>query len=72
MTDFMRWPEPGVLPKINRQEIPVGSTILGLAPIGIRWMATMTKNGIKPEGNCPRSEFVPCFCTTNNGIKEVA
>jgi len=71
VTDFMHWPDVGTLPKISRYDIPAGSTILGLAPIGIRWMATMTKNGIKPEGNCPRSEFVPCFCTTNNGIKEV-
>ena len=72
MTDFMRWPEPGTLPKIQRNEIPVGSTILGMAPIGIRWIAKMTKNGIKPEGDCPRCEFVPCFASTPGGIKEVA
>jgi hypothetical protein len=68
----MNWPEPGTLPTIARAEIPIGARILGMAPMGVRWEAVMTKKGIRPDGNCPPGEFVPCFTETTAGIREIA
>jgi len=67
-----RWPEPGALPKISISEIPAGSTVWGMAPLGIRWTARMTKSGIRPDGNCPSGEFVPCYAEVVGELKEVA
>ena len=53
-------PEPGAGPFITTSELKKGTRVLGLAPIGVRWRAVVKPSGgIKPEGNCPRSEFVP-------------
>lgn len=73
MSDLLkRWPEPGVHPKIAVPDIPVGASVLGMAPIGVRWMATMTRKGPKPDRGCPRHEFVPCFTQVDNEIREIA
>lgn len=58
--DNTRLPEPGAGPFVKLADLPKGTHVLGLAPIGVRWRATVTKPGVlKPEGNCPRREFVP-------------
>jgi hypothetical protein len=41
-------------------DLKTGARIRGLAPFGIRWFATKTKTGFKPDGNCPTCEFLPC------------
>lgn len=58
--DHRELPEPGAGPFITLTELPKGTHVLGLAPIGIRWRAKVTgPNRLKPEGNCPRGEFSP-------------
>ena len=58
--DYRQLPEPGAGPFITLAELPKGACVLGLAPIGVRWRAKVVKPGVlKPEGNCPRSEFSP-------------
>jgi hypothetical protein len=45
-------------PFVTRADIKSGTLLMGMAPIGIRWEAKMMPNGrIKPDGNCPPSEF---------------
>lgn len=68
---FLRWPEPGVLPKVRLSDLPVGAEILGLAPVGRRWTAVMTKSGIKPAPGCPAAEFLPCFASYGGNVVEV-
>jgi hypothetical protein len=56
------------------RDVPVGSKILGLAPIGIRWEGTMTKNGVRPKDwsrKVARCEFVPCYAYINGEWWEV-
>lgn len=67
----MRWPEPGTAPTCSVADIPVGSRVDGLAPIGVRWSATRTAKGFRPDDNCPASEFLPCFVELDDVIKEV-
>lgn len=59
------WPDPELrIPTMPRHEVPIGSKILGLAPMGVRWEGTMTKQGIKPDSwprRVSRSEFSPCY-----------
>lgn len=43
---------------LSLAELPVGTRLRGLAPIGVRWEAVKTRDGIRPAGNCPASEFV--------------
>lgn len=64
----MKWPDlEAVTETIRLCDIPRGTTILGLAPIGIRWTATVTRGGrVKPEGNCPACEFYPCYVFLKN------
>jgi hypothetical protein len=64
-------PEPGTGPSVVRAAIPIGTDLLGLAPMGIRWRAKMTASGPKPEGNCPRSEFVITHAAIGGMWKEV-
>jgi len=53
-------PEPGAGPFVALADLETGTHVLGLAPIGIRWLGRITgKNRIKPEGNCPSCEFLP-------------
>lgn len=68
---ILKWPEPGTCPTIALADIPVGTIIHGLAPIGIRWTAKKTKKGLKPKGNCPAWEFAPCFAVVRNTVHEV-
>lgn len=48
------------IPLSRVRELPPGTRLGGLAPIGVKWSATITRNGkIKPDGNCPAGEFAP-------------
>jgi hypothetical protein len=67
----MRWPEPGLCPKVALVDIPAGSPVLGLAPIGVRWTGVMTAKGIKPDPGCPAHQFLPCFADINGVVKEI-
>ena len=69
---MMTWPEPGTLSKVAAADIPTGSRVWGMAPIGIRWTARKTKTGIQPDGDCPRSEFSPCYADVRGTLMEVA
>ena len=58
--DHKALPEPGVGPFVALKDLPKGTHILGLAPMGVRWRAIINEKGnLKPEGNCPRCEFLP-------------
>ena len=58
--DTSKLPEPGIGPFIALSALKKDTKVLGLAPIGIRWRGIVGNKGIiKPEGNCPRSQFVP-------------
>lgn len=58
--DHTKLPEPGVAPFVKLADLSKGTHVLGLAPIGVRWRAmVMGPSKLKPDGNCPRSEFVP-------------
>jgi hypothetical protein len=60
--DPREFPEPGIAPFITVAELTKGTLVMGLAPVGVRWRGIVDKPGqIKPEGNCPRREFVPCM-----------
>ena len=39
-------------------DLPVGTRLRGLAPMGVSWEAIKTRDGVKPDGACPASEFV--------------
>jgi hypothetical protein len=64
-------PEPGVGPFVKLADLPVGTWVLGLAPIGVRWRAIVDKKGLKPEGNCPRSQFCPTTARVNGRWMEI-
>lgn len=64
-------PEPGKGPFVQRSAIPIGTELMGMAPIGVRWRAKMTSSGPKPEGNCPRGEFVLTHAAIGGMWKEV-
>lgn len=66
------WPMPGEHEAIQLTDVPVGSTILGMAPIGVRWLAKKTKKGVKPEGRLPACEFAPCFTEVDGVVREIA
>jgi hypothetical protein len=68
----MNLPEPGTGPFIRLTEVKAGTALLGLAPIGIRWRATMGRDGkIKPEGDCPRGEFLPTHAYVQGVWQEI-
>jgi hypothetical protein len=70
-----RLPEPGIGPFVTLNSLKVGTNIMGMAPIGIRWRATIAlKNGkkvCKPEGNCPAGEFLPTNAFVDGCWKEL-
>ena len=70
-----RLPVPGSGPFVTLRELRVGTNIMGMAPIGIRWRATIVlKNGqkaCKPEGDCPSSEFLPTHAFVDGCWKEL-
>lgn len=41
--------------------LPEGTPIAGLAPIGIRWSAVISRGKIRPDRGCPASEFAPTY-----------
>lgn len=54
----MSWEEPGTGPFVELKDVPIGTRLMGLAPMGIRWAAKIgPKRKIRPEGNCPSCEF---------------
>lgn len=66
----VRWPEPGVSPVVTPSEIPVGTSVDGMGPIGVRCTATRTRDGWKLSG-LPSSEFCPCFVELDGVVHEV-
>lgn len=72
MSTDMRPPAPGEGPSVSRTTLVPGERLLGMAPIGVRWMATVNERGrIKPEGNCPASEFCLTHVWRQRGWMEV-
>ena len=73
MNTHTKWPRiDEVVPAIRLQDIPAGTRILGLAPIGIRWEGKMGRNGkIKPAGNCPRGEFAAMYACLPDGVRSI-
>lgn len=67
----MKWPDPGTLQKCTVSDIPVGTKVDGMGPIGVRMSAIRTKNGFKTDNGCPSSEFVPCFVEMSDYVYEV-
>ena len=65
------WPLSGNFPTIALNDVPPRTLILGLGPIGVRWEARKTKDSLKPAGNCPTEEFLPCFALCKNQIYEI-
>jgi len=69
--DSRSLPEPGVGPFVVLADLPVGTCVLGMAPIGLRWRARIGKNGLKPEGNCPLCEFAPTHAIVGGSWREI-
>lgn len=72
--DPNKWPIPGEPLAMPLRDVPVGSKIVGLAPIGIRWEAVMTKKGVKPldwPKKISTCEFVPCYAYVMGEWREV-
>jgi hypothetical protein len=67
----MKWPIPGESPSIRLTDIPVGTRLLGMAPIGVRWYGVMTRNGPTPDKGCPPSEFAVCGAMVGGVMYEV-
>lgn len=67
-------------PTISRADLlklPRGTSVGGLAPIGIRWHATVSKRSdgtpyLKPADGCPPNEFAPTHVRINGKTYEVA
>lgn len=74
-TNGTGWPtieEMDKLPTIGRHNIPAGTVILGLAPIGVRWEGRAMGNGrIKPNRGCPVREFAPLYALMNEGTHQI-
>lgn len=70
--ELQRWPEPGAHRRITLSEVPSGTVILGMAPIGVRWAGICDEKGVRPERGCPRAEFAPCFAVVDGEVVEIA
>ena len=63
---------PGDGPFLKREEIKPGARLCGLAPIGIQWWGKMGPKGIvRPDGDCPASEFALTHAIHDNRWHEV-
>lgn len=60
-----RIPSPGEGPFIRTSEVPQNASLLGLAPIGVRWHAVRKRGRIVPDGNCPPGEFATTHVLIN-------
>lgn len=50
-------PYLGEGPTIQWSNVPDGAALYGMAPIGVPWHAVKKCGRVKPDGNCPRSEY---------------
>lgn len=51
---------------LRLSELPVGTRLRGLAPIGVIWHGTKTAHGSKPDGDCPPGEFTVTHAERGN------
>lgn len=62
---------PGEGPFVAISEIPDGATLMGMAPIGIRWSGLKKRGVIVPDGDCPAAEFAITHAMVNGAWHEV-